>query len=105
MPYGGRLAKLHEPLAIHGETLLDLTLLRTWGDELNKMNLGKEGARYRIPETLIKLQAFIRAYLLLPYRQLESLTRRLSQWEPRFDTGLLDYLRRVNNLDVDLELV
>lgn len=77
---------------MRGEILLDLTLLRTWGDELHKMNRGKEEARYRIPETLITLQAFIRAYLRLPYRQLEGLTRRLSQWEPRLDTGLLDHL-------------
>lgn len=70
------------------------------------MNLGKEGARYRIPETLITLQAFIRAYLRLLYRQLEGLTRRLSQWEPRLETP--DYsttCRRIDNLDVDLELV
>lgn len=96
----------NESLAMRGEILLDLTLLRTWGDELHKMNLGKEGARYRIPETLITLQAFIRAYLRLLYRQLEGLTRRLSQWEPRLETP--DYsttCRRIDNLDVDLELV
>lgn len=45
----------NESLAMRGEILLDLILLRTWGDELHKMNLGKEGARYRIPETLITL--------------------------------------------------
>jgi len=45
----------NESSVMRGEILLDLTLLRTWGDELHKMNLRKEEARYRIPETLITL--------------------------------------------------
>ena len=94
----------NESLVMRGEILLDLGLLQSWGDELEEMNRGKEGGRYLYPRSLIELQAFIRAYLRLPYRQLEGLTRALSKWEPRLRAP--DYsttCRRVNGLDVDLE--
>jgi hypothetical protein len=41
------------------------------------MNKGKEGARFRYPESFIRLLAIIHAYLL-PYRQLEGFIRALS---------------------------
>jgi len=42
------------------------------------MNAGKEGSRYRYPESFIKLLAVVHAYVL-PYRQLEGFMRGLSQ--------------------------
>jgi hypothetical protein len=42
------------------------------------MNERKEGARFRYPESFIKLLAVVHAYVL-PYRQLEGFTRALSQ--------------------------
>ncbi len=75
----------------------------SWGEELEEMNRGKEGGRYPYPNTLIEPQASLRAYFMLPYRQLEGFTRALSMWEPRLRTP--DYsttCRRVNGLDVDL---
>mgnify|MGYP001071846939 CR=1 FL=1 len=70
-------------LVRRGEILLNLGLLRSWGDELEEMNRDREGARYRYPRVLIGLQASIRACFRLPYRQLEGFTRALSRWEPR----------------------
>jgi hypothetical protein len=43
------------------------------------MNEGKEGGRYRYPESFIKLLAVVHAYVL-PYRQLEGFMRGLSQY-------------------------
>ena len=43
------------------------------------MNDGKEGGRYRYPESFIKLLAVVHAYIL-PYRQLEGFMRGLSQY-------------------------
>jgi len=42
------------------------------------MNKRKEGARYRYPESFVKLLAVVHAYVL-PYRQLEGFMRALSQ--------------------------
>jgi hypothetical protein len=47
------------------------------------MNRGREGARYRHPDGLIRLQGLLRALFRLPYRQLEGLTGALARWEPR----------------------
>jgi len=93
----------NEALVRRGEILLDLGLLQSWGEELEEMNRGKEGGRYLYPRSLIELQASLRAYFMLPYRQLEGFTRHLSRWEPRLVAP--DYsttCRRVNGLDVDL---
>jgi IS5 family transposase len=68
------------------------------------MNRGREGGRYKYPDTLIKLQAHIKTAFRLPYRQLEGLTRALVEWDPRLTAP--DYstsCRRVNALDVALE--
>lgn len=86
-------------LVRRGEILLDLSLLQRWGDELEMMNGGKEGGRYRYPDSFIRLQAFIRVCFRLPYRQLQGFTPALSRWEPRLIAP--DYTttcRRVNRL-------
>jgi len=94
----------NEALVRRGEILLDLSLLHTWGQELQEMNQGKEGGRYRYPESLITFQGFIRACFKLPYRQLEGFTRALAEWEPGLTAP--DYTttcRRFNSLSVDLD--
>ena len=64
------------------------------------MNRGREGARYRHPDGLIRLQGLLRALFRLPYRQLEGLTGALARWEPRLRAP--DYsttCHRVNGLE------
>ena len=69
-------------LVKRGEILLDLGLLQSWGEELEEMNMGREGRRYLYPDNLIRLQAFIRACFQLPVGQLEGFTRALSRgWD------------------------
>lgn len=94
----------NEALVRRGEILLDLSLLQRWGEELEMMNRGKEGGRYRYPDSFIRLQAFIRVCFRLHYRQLQGFTRALSRWEPRLIAP--DYTttcRRVNRLHAGLE--
>jgi len=94
----------NEALVKRGEILLDLSILHTWGEELEEMNRGKEGARYRYPDGFINLQGLLRALLRLPYRQLEGFTHALSRWEPRLRAP--DYsttCRRANGLSIDPE--
>jgi len=104
MPIAVDRPKYNEAPVIRGEILLDLNLLYNREDERDQMNRDKKGGRYRYPHSLIEMQAFIRAYLRLPYRQLESLTHALLRWEPKLRVP--DYTttcRRVNTLDINLE--
>ena len=94
----------NEALVKRGEILLDLSLLHTWGEELEEINRGKEGARYRYPDGFINFQGLLRALFRLPYRQLEGFTRALAQWEsmlraPDYSTSC----RRVNKLNIALD--
>jgi len=68
----------NEALVKRGLILLDLDFVANWSRELKAMNEGKEGGRYRYPESFIKLLAIVHAYVL-PYRQLEGFMRGLSQ--------------------------
>lgn len=68
----------NEALVKRGLILLDLDFVAGWSRELKAMNTHKEGARYRYPESFIKLLAVVHAYVL-PYRQLEGFMRGLSQ--------------------------
>lgn len=68
----------NEALVKRGLILLDLDCVGDWSRELKAMNERKEGAKFRYPESFIKLLAVVHAYVL-PYRQLEGFTRALSQ--------------------------
>jgi len=67
----------NEALVKRGLILLDLEFVADWSRELKAMNEHKEGARYRYPESFVKLLAVVHAYVL-PYRQLEGFMRALS---------------------------
>jgi hypothetical protein len=47
----------NEELVKRGLILLDLDFVAGWSRELKAMNEGKEGGRYRYPESFIKLLA------------------------------------------------
>jgi IS5 family transposase len=62
-----------------GELLLDLDFVKGWEKELEGMNEDKEGARFRYPDSFIRLLLFMHVYLHLPYRQLEGFTKALAR--------------------------
>ncbi|HVC26860.1 MAG TPA: IS5 family transposase [Nitrososphaerales archaeon] len=67
----------NESLVRRGELLFDTDFLSGWGRELKGLNEGKEGARYRYPDSLMSMLAAIHVYLL-PYRELEGFLRMFS---------------------------
>jgi len=69
----------NEALVKIGSIIIDLDFVANWSRELKAMNDGKEGGRYRYPESFIKLLAVVHAYVL-PYRQLEGFMRGLSNY-------------------------
>ena len=70
--------RYNEALVKRGLIFIDMDFVANWSRELKDMNDGKEGGRYRYPESFIKLLAVVHAYVL-PYRQLEGFMRGLSQ--------------------------
>jgi transposase len=67
----------NESLVRRGELLFDTDFLSNWRAELKEMNKGKEGAKYRYPNSLIWLLATVHTYLF-PYRELEGFLRWMS---------------------------
>ena len=60
-----------------GELILELTTLKNHQKELDKMNEGRPGPRYRISNSYIRLLAAVRYIYGMPYRQLEGYTNTL----------------------------
>lgn len=93
----------NEKYIVRGEFLLDLNWVKSWDDELAKMNKGKPGAPFEFPDSLIEFQAVLSQWL--GFRELEGVTRRL--WEytdlPKFnDFSTIN--RRVNKINTDFVL-
>jgi hypothetical protein len=72
--------RINEALVRRGELLLDLDFVKGWEKELDSMNRGKEGARFRYPDSFIRFLLFMHVYLHLPYRQLEGFTKALARY-------------------------
>ena len=94
----------NEQLVKRGEFLLDLNFVENWQQEVATMNLGKRGAPYLFPNSLIELQAVWNAKRI-PCRMIEGITRKLSEFGkvPNYN----DYTtanRRINKLACQLVL-
>ena len=67
----------NERLVKRGEYLLDMNFVGGWTEELATMNLGKRGAPYLFPNSLIEIQAVWHAKSI-PCRMIEGMSRRLA---------------------------
>lgn len=92
---------LNETYVERATFYFDFEWVGSWNEELIKMNLGKRGAPYQFPNSLIKLQG---AWLnFFSYRGAEGMTRKFVEFGliPEFN----DYStihRRVINLDLEI---
>ena len=75
-----------ERLIRRGELILDLESLKNHGKELENMNEGRPGPRYKLAASYIQLLATIRYLYEMPYRQLEGFTRALHRLAPTTPT-------------------
>lgn len=94
----------NERLVKRGEYLLDTDFVSKWDEEVHQMNLGKRGAPYQFPNSLIELQAVWHAKKI-PFRMVEGITRKLAAIGKVPDYN--DYStvnRRVNKLACKLAL-
>lgn len=93
--------KTNEIYVKRGEYLLDFDWVQNWDKELAEMNMGKKGAPYQFPESLIKLQSVWTQYH--SYRIAEGITREVVKFSqlPEYN----DYstiFRRVNKLKIEI---
>ena len=94
----------NESLVRRGELLFDTDFLSNWRAELKEMNKGKEGAKFRYPNSLIWLLTTVHTYLL-PYRELEGFLRAISVHIKELK-GIPDFTtmwRRVSRINVKLD--
>jgi len=66
-----------EKLIHRGELILDLGFLHNYQAELDAMNRGKEGKRYKLTNSYVHFLAVVRYLFSMPYRQLEGFARAL----------------------------
>ena len=88
-------------LVRRGGILFAYDFLDLWWDiEIEQMNEGKEGRKYRYPDSLILVIGYIRVYLHLPYRQTEGIIKATGKSLPNHPS-YSQISRRINNLDID----
>jgi IS5 family transposase len=91
-----------ERLIRRGELILDLESLKNHRKELENMNEGRPGPRYKLADSYIQLLAAVRYLYGMPYRQLEGYTRILHRLVPDLPHGDYSGLRkRILRLPVD----
>ena len=96
-------AKTDKRLVKMGEYMLDLEFVDKWDKELAEMNLGKVGAPFKFPNSMIQLQAIWHAKGN-PYRMIEGITIQLVEMSklPDFnDHSTID--RRVNCMPTKID--
>ena len=91
-----------ERLIRRGELILDLESLGNHQKELEEMNKGRPGPRYKLANTYIQLLAIVRYLFQMPYRQLEGYTRALHRLVPELPPADYSGIRkRIQRLPVD----
>ena len=90
-----------ERLIRRGE-ILDLESLKNHVKELENMNEGRPGPRYRLANSIIQLLSAIRYLYGMPYRQLEGYARILHRLVPDLPRGdYSGFRKRILRLPVD----
>ena len=91
-----------ERLIRRGELILDMESLKNHRKELENMNQGRPGPRYRLANSFIQLLAAVRYLYQMPYRQLEGYTRILHRLVPEIPQADYSGIRkRILRLPVD----
>ena len=93
----------NESLVKRGEMYLTFSFLDSWGKDLEELNRGKLGRRFAYPWAFIELLMMIHVIFHLPYRQLESFLRKLSELIPEIKpTDYTNIWRRGTQLKLNI---
>jgi hypothetical protein len=91
-----------ERLIRRGELILDLESLGNHEKELEEMNKGRPGPRFKLSDSYIQLLAVVRYLFQMPYRQLEGYTRALHRLVPQLPEADYSGIRkRIQRLKID----
>ena len=93
----------NEKYVVRGEFLFDLDFVKSWDEELEKMNEGKRGAPFEFPESFIEWLAVLSQWIST--RGLQGVTRKFQAFglipkEANYSTISI----RVNKIDTSFEL-
>jgi len=83
-----------ERLIRRGELILELEFLGNQRKELEKMNEGRPGPRYKLTHSYVAFLAAVRYIYGMPYRQLEGFTSALNRLAPQAQTADYSGLRK-----------
>ena len=89
----------NEKLVRRGEILISYDIIQNWGKELAVMNHNKEGRKFLVPDSFMKIAGYARAYFGLPYRQTEGLLRTYDNTIPHIPDYTIIH-KRINKLDI-----
>lgn len=95
--------KVNEKYVKEGQLYLSFDFVDLWQKEVEESNVGKEGARYRYPESLIRFCSVLKVVFGLGYRQEQGVLQSLSRWVslPRV-ISYSQMQRRITTLGLDI---
>jgi len=70
----------NESLIERGRVLIDLDFIRSSNEEINNMNKDKVGAPFQYSDNYIQFLAFLKIGFKIPYRTVQGIVRRLSNY-------------------------
>jgi hypothetical protein len=82
-----------------GEIIISKDVIQNWDKELAVMNHKKEGRKFLVPDSFMKIAGYARAYFGLPYRQTEGLLRTHSDSIPHIPDYTIIH-KRINRLEI-----
>jgi hypothetical protein len=108
MPLNKSWHDYNESLIDRGRMLMDISFLKSWNEEIRKMNDGKVGAPFEYSYTYIQFLAFLKIGFKIAYRTVQGIVRGLSDYI-RIEEMHFTHIRRrilkikpsVRNLDLD----
>ncbi|MBU7038625.1 MAG: transposase [Theionarchaea archaeon] len=70
----------NKKLVRRGEFYLTMDFIEHWNEELQTMNVNKRGSPFAFPQSFIAYTVLMKTVFNVPYRQLEGILEKLSQY-------------------------
>lgn len=92
-------------LVRRGEFYLTMDFIEHWNEELEKMNVNKRGSPFAFPQSFIAYTALMKTVFSVPYRQLEGILEKLSQYiEGLTSADYTTLWRRIRATEIEIAL-
>jgi hypothetical protein len=92
-------------LVKRGEFYLTMDFIEHWNEELEKINMNKRGSPFAFPQSFIAYTALMKTVFSVPYRQLEGILEKLSQYiEGLTSADYTTLWRRIRATEIEIAL-